>query len=73
MQMEFKLEKVPDDNTGQLLDSIVQYKTEGGQTVRDVWCSVMELDRLFSACVDRWGGNWNLEKVIIAIRESDID
>jgi hypothetical protein len=70
----FKVEKVADENTGQEIDSLVQYKeTEGKDPVKDVWCSVVDLDRLFNACVDRWDSNWNLEKVCVAIRESEID
>jgi hypothetical protein len=73
MSVYFKLEKVADENTGQELDSVVQYKENNGKSEREVWCSVLDLDQLFSACVDRWGKNWNLEKVKLAIRESDID
>lgn len=75
MKIYFKLEKVADENTGQEIDSVVQYKEqkEGEAPIRDVWCSVVDLDRLFSTCVDRWGSNWNLEKVCIAIRESEIE
>lgn len=74
MIISFKLEKVPNENTGQEIDSVVQYKQDekGGAPERDVWCSVVDLDRLFTACVDRWGKNWNLEKLMIAIRESEI-
>lgn len=70
----FKLEKIKDENTGQEIDSVVQYKEdEKGNIEKDVLCSVLDLDRLFNTCVDRWGKNWNLEKVLIAIRESEIE
>lgn len=36
------------------------------------WCSVQDLDRLFNACVQRWGSNWDLEKVMTAVRETEI-
>lgn len=74
MKVYFKLEKVADENTGQEIDSVVQYKGEDGKPHdREVWCSVVDLDQLFNTCKDRWGDNWNLEKVKYAIRESEID
>ncbi len=73
MSVRFALEKIEDENTGQLIESIVQIKEINGKTERDVWCSVLDLDRLFNTCVDRWGSNWNLEKVMTAIRDSEIN
>jgi len=66
----FILDNRPNDNTGLPELSVVK-KTDGKPD--EVWCSINDLDQLFTACVDRWGGNWNLEKVKLAIRESDID
>lgn len=69
-KVTFALEKKPCDRTGQEVDTIVK-KVEG-QPDED-WCSVVDLDQLFEACVARWGANWDLEKVKMAIRGSDID
>jgi hypothetical protein len=72
--VSFALEKEPKEGTGTLVDSVVKYTAdEVGKTEREVWCSVDDLDSLFAACVDRWGKNWNLEKVVTAIKESEID
>jgi len=40
---------------------------------RDELCSVKDLEEFFDACRARWGSNWNLAKVMIVIRESEID
>jgi hypothetical protein len=75
MKIYFKMEKEADKNTGQMIDSVVRYEdTENGEEPkRNVWCSVIDLDQLFSACARRWGENWDLEKVKFAIRESEIE
>lgn len=72
--VQFKLERIEDTN-GQPTDTLVKYSQPGinEPVEREEWCTVPELDRLFAACVQRWSGNWDLEKVIIAIRESPID
>lgn len=66
----FTLEKVADEGTGTMVDTVIKKHDDG---TREEWCSVLDLDRLFDTCVSRWGKNWNLEKVLIAIRESEID
>lgn len=40
---------------------------------KDDWGTVQDFDNLFDACVSRWGSNWNLEKVVAAIHESELD
>lgn len=32
-----------------------------------------EFEELFQVCEERWGKNWNLEKLKIAVAESEID
>lgn len=76
MSVRFALEKV-DNSLGIPVDTVVKYTDRpvsiGDTQVpeREEWCNVMELDRLFDACVAKWGSNWDLEKVITAVREAD--
>lgn len=42
-------------------------------TDQEEWCNVEDLDQLFNTCVQRWGKNWNLEKVLTAVKESEIN
>lgn len=73
MATEFNLEKVK-NHLGIELDTLVKYEhTEGKELVREEWCNVMDLDQIFNACVERWGSNWDLNKVITAIKEADFD
>ncbi len=78
MSVRFALEKETSPRTGALVDAVVKYShpnpTLGQEPEeREVWCSVEELDRLFEAASKRWGRNWDLEKVLIAVREADFD
>lgn len=66
---EFKLEKVANQN-GTGVPTLVKYHADG---TREEWGNVDDFDRLFNACSNRWGTNWNLEKTCIAILESEID
>lgn len=72
----FKLEKVA-DSTGTPVDTLVKYtqRHEYGPTdpFKEPWCTVQELDKLFEACSQRWGSNWDLNKVITAIGECEFD
>lgn len=69
----FKLEKRCDDN-GQMLDTIVKYTLkEGEEEQEEKWCTIVELDQLFDACVKRWGSNWDLEKLKTAVVECEFD
>lgn len=40
---------------------------------REEWGTIDEFDELFDTCVERWGNNWDFNKVLIAIKESEID
>lgn len=40
---------------------------------KESWGDVEDFDDLFKACHERWGGNWDLNKVCVAIKESEID
>lgn len=68
--ISFSLEKRPHARTGALLDTII--KREEGKP-DDEWCNTQELDELFEACVARWGSNWDLNKVKLAISEAEFD
>lgn len=74
LMIRFALEMVP-NSVGVSVPTLVKYKqaTRGAPEEREEWCSVEDLDALFETCVARWGSNWNLEKVLVAIRESEID
>lgn len=56
-----------------------QTGTEVATLVKEVdgacedWCTIQELDRLFDSCHSRWGNNWNLEKLMLAVRECEFD
>lgn len=66
----FTLEKKADENTGVMVDTLVKKVT--GKPDED-WCTVTDLDQLFDACVRRWGSNWNLEKVKMAIMDCGVE
>lgn len=66
---EYTLEKKSDYGPGEPLCLV---KKEAGKP-DDVMASVEDLENLFDTCVRRWKGNWNLEKLLTAIRESEID
>jgi len=68
--MKFVLEKIKDQNTGTEVDTLVKIADDGS---RDEWCNVQDLDSLFDACVNRWGSNWDLNKVRTAIAECEFD
>lgn len=68
-KVTFKLEKV-EDNTGTPVDTLVKY-VEGKEG--EPWINIQELDKLFDTCVARWSSNWDLEKVLTAIREAEFD
>lgn len=73
--IRFALEDVADSN-GIVVPTLVKYtkiKDSDQPETREEWGNVHDFDSLFNACVSRWGSNWNLEKVIVAIRESEID
>lgn len=66
----FTLEKRPDSETGE--EKLTLVKTETGKP-DDEWCTIDDLNQFFETCAARWGDNWNLEKVSVAITESQID
>lgn len=73
VKVSFKLEKVQDPRTGTEVDTLIKYvEVDGKGPEGEPWCNVMELDQLFSACASKWGSNWDLQKVIVAIQESEI-
>lgn len=73
MKVYFKLEKVTDEKTGTEVDTLVKYTEDNGKVTTDPWIDVISLDQFFDACVQKWGNNWDLNKVKIAIRESEIE
>jgi hypothetical protein len=40
---------------------------------KETWGDMEDFDDLFQACFDRWESNWDLNKVMTAIRECDFD
>ena len=77
MPVEFKLEKVLNEDTGTEKLSLVKYTPVSSgaatNTEREVWFAIEDIDRLFDTCVKRWKDNWDLDKVCVAISESQID
>lgn len=67
---QFIIKPVLNEDTGALLESVV--KVTPGQD-DEVWCSIQDLDTLFSTCVDKWGGNWDLNKICVAIKEANFN
>lgn len=79
MPISFAVEEITDEKTGQKLNAIVKTVTSaqvpGEPPVaeeKEVWCTILDLDRLFDKCVKKWGSNWNLEKVLAAIDDSEV-
>jgi len=70
MATKFEIKKITDEDTGAVLDSVVKV-VDGKED--EVWCSIADLNKLFESCVTRWGSNWDLNKVCVAIVESNID
>ena len=72
-KVNFKLEKRPDENTGVEVDTLIKCEISAeGTEMEETWGNVTEFNQLFDTCVARWGSNWDLNKVMTAIRESDI-
>lgn len=80
LKISFAIENVTEENTGQELDAVVKTSKhieefEGEvlpPDIKETWCTILELDSLFNKCVKKWGSNWNLEKVMVAIDDSEI-
>lgn len=70
MTTKFVIKMVVDEETGSALDSVV--KTVDGKE-DEIWCSISDLNKLFDTCTSRWGSNWDLNKVCIAIQEADFE
>lgn len=68
--MRFEIQKVKHEETGAELDTVVKLDDDGK---RDEWCTIQDLDTLFQTCVNKWGNNWDLNKVCTAIEECDFD
>lgn len=75
MKTYFKLVKEPDGTTGTPVDTLFRcIEEDDGKLEVEPWCTVIELDTLFQACSNRWGnGNWDLNKVMTAIKECEFD
>lgn len=74
MKTEFVLKNVVHERTGQELLTLVKVTNmdDGRVHAEEPWCSILELDELFEACVAKWGSNWDLNKVKQAIEEAAI-
>lgn len=76
MNVHFSLVKEADNRTGQKVDTLTRVETDdaGNVMATEAWCTVPELDTLFQTASDRWGdGNWDLNKILVAIREAEFD
>ena len=69
MNISFKLEDIK-NKSGIPVPTVVKYE-EGKPS--EEWVNVEDLDTLFDTCVDRWGNNWDLNKIMTAIRETEVD
>ena len=74
-KIQFALEKRADPGTGVLVDTLLKQTVgaDGKIVSEEPWGSVLDYNRLFDTCVKRWGGNWDLNKVCLAIEESEIN
>lgn len=77
-KISFAVEKVTHETTGQELDAIVKTTTtefvdRAPEVQKETWTTIIDLDRLFDCCVKKWGSNWNLEKVMAAVSDSEIE
>jgi hypothetical protein len=63
------------DSTGCTVPTLFKLGLEDGKEVsREPWGDVQDFDTLYKACSRRWGdGNWDLDLVCVAIRESDVE
>lgn len=74
MIVTFELRKIPDEGTGTPVDTLVKVsKKDALPAEEETWCNVQELNALFNTCCERWGDNWDLNKVMTAIRECEFD
>lgn len=65
----FKMEDISNPQ-GIVIPTIVKYIDDSN---REEWCNVDDLDKLFDACVQRWGSNWDLNKVLEAVHDCEFD
>ncbi len=66
----FALVKKINEETGSEQLALIK-KVEGKPD--EEWTTMDDLNRLFDSCVARWGSNWDLEKLIVCIRECEFD
>jgi hypothetical protein len=88
MSVEFKVERIKDEDTNTECDALIKYTTPEGQpstamnavdvpapgVEREIWTTIPDLDRLFDACSKRWDQyGWDLDKLIKAVEECEFD
>lgn len=66
---DWALEKTLDDQ-GNMIPTLIKIHEDGR---RERMGNVDEFDELFAVCEERWDSNWDLPKLLVAIRESQID
>lgn len=59
------------DKVGVMVPTLVKY--DDLDPAGEEWGNVQDFDRLFDACVARWGRDWDLDKLIATISETQID
>lgn len=67
--MRFELKKVK-NKLGMDVDTLFQIDDQGKE---EAWCNVLDIDILFDTCVRRWGENWDLNKVCVAVEEASFN
>lgn len=67
---KFIIDKRPQGAARDMMDTVVQV-TEGQPD--DEWCTIQDLDQLFEACKQRWGSNWDLQKLKTCVAECEFD
>ena len=70
-KITFTLEPIADSN-GIEVPTLIKSTEDGGKIDKEPWGNVQEFDRLFETCARKWGSDWDLEKVCVAITESEI-
>jgi hypothetical protein len=75
-KVSFQVESIENEDLGQSELALVKTTLSpvvGEVPKKETWGTIAEFDRLFNACSERWQDGWDLDKVILAVKESEID
>lgn len=70
MATKYSVQDRPCEKTGTPVPTLV--KAVDGKPDEELG-TMLEFENLFDACHSRWGNNWDSEKLIVAVNESEID